>query len=141
MRSPIRVCRYRLSVLVVVMLTFPPTMLARTIGVGIGASPMFANYTNSTPITITDCPSPCPASGQAASLYPSTIVVAGEVGVFRHHDRARLPGSHEDLWVGRALQVQITDGHAVEAAGNAHPCGQGRRQLIVEPDRHAATMG
>src|SRR2546423_10960647 len=40
-----------------------------------------AAYTNSTDITITDCPSPCPASGQAASLYPSPITVVGEVGV------------------------------------------------------------
>jgi len=40
-----------------------------------------ASYTNSTPITITDCPNPCPASGQAASLYPSPITVSGETGV------------------------------------------------------------
>jgi len=40
-----------------------------------------AAYTNSTAITITDCPNPCPASGQAASLYPSPITVSGEVGV------------------------------------------------------------
>src|SRR5947207_7440699 len=39
-----------------------------------------ASYTNSTAITITDCPSPCPASGQAASLYPSPLTAAGEVG-------------------------------------------------------------
>jgi hypothetical protein len=42
-----------------------------------------ASYTNPSPITITDCPSPCPASGQAASLYPSPISVAGEVGVIQ----------------------------------------------------------
>ncbi|MFT3742800.1 MAG: MBG domain-containing protein [Pyrinomonadaceae bacterium] len=39
------------------------------------------SFTNSSAITITDCPNPCPASGQAASLYPSPIVVSGEVGV------------------------------------------------------------
>lgn len=39
------------------------------------------SYTNATAITITDCPNPCPASGQAASLYPSPITVAGETGV------------------------------------------------------------
>lgn len=39
------------------------------------------SFTNSTAITITDCPNPCPASGQAASLYPSPITVTGEVGV------------------------------------------------------------
>lgn len=42
-----------------------------------------ASYTNPTAITITDCPSPCPAAGQAASLYPSPITVAGEVGVIQ----------------------------------------------------------
>lgn len=41
------------------------------------------SYTNATSITITDCPNPCPASGQAASLYPSPINVAGEVGVIQ----------------------------------------------------------
>jgi hypothetical protein len=60
------------------MVTFAPTML----GSGIEASSsMFAGFTNSTAITITDCPNPCPVSGQAASLYPSPIVVSGEVGV------------------------------------------------------------
>jgi hypothetical protein len=41
------------------------------------------SFTNSTAITITDCPNPCPASGQAASLYPSPITVSGEVGVIQ----------------------------------------------------------
>lgn len=40
-----------------------------------------ASFTNATAITITDCPNPCPASGQAASLYPAPITVSGEVGV------------------------------------------------------------
>ncbi|HJU39409.1 MAG TPA: hypothetical protein VJ724_07520 [Tahibacter sp.] len=39
------------------------------------------SFTNATAITITDCPNPCPASGQAASLYPSPIVVSGVTGV------------------------------------------------------------
>src|SRR5262245_16250245 len=43
--------------------------------------PLAASFTNATSITITDCPNPCPASGQAASLYPSPITVSGEVGV------------------------------------------------------------
>jgi hypothetical protein len=42
-----------------------------------------ASFTNATAITITDCPDPCPASGQAASLYPSPVVVSGEVGVIQ----------------------------------------------------------
>ncbi len=43
--------------------------------------PAAASFTNATAITITDCPNPCPASGQAASLYPAPITVSGEVGV------------------------------------------------------------
>jgi subtilisin-like proprotein convertase family protein len=39
------------------------------------------SFTNATAITLTDCPNPCPASGQDASLYPSSITVSGEVGV------------------------------------------------------------
>jgi hypothetical protein len=39
------------------------------------------SFSNTTAITITDCPNPCPASGQAASLYPSPITVSGQVGV------------------------------------------------------------
>lgn len=39
------------------------------------------SFSNATAITITDCPNPCPASGQAASLYPSPIVVSGVTGV------------------------------------------------------------
>lgn len=42
-----------------------------------------AAFTNATSITITDCPNPCPASGQAASVYPSPITVSGEVGVIQ----------------------------------------------------------
>ena len=47
------------------------------------ASPAAAqtSFTNATAITITDCPNPCPASGQAVSLYPSPITVSGIVGV------------------------------------------------------------
>jgi hypothetical protein len=39
------------------------------------------SFTNLTAFTITDCPNPCGASGQAASLYPSTITVSGLTGV------------------------------------------------------------
>ena len=46
-----------------------------------GPGPAAASFTNATAITITDCPNPCPASGQAASLYPAPITVSGEVGV------------------------------------------------------------
>lgn len=54
--------------------------LAATKPLGPRSTPSAA-FTNSTPITITDCPNPCPASGQPASLYPAPIVVSGEVGV------------------------------------------------------------
>jgi hypothetical protein len=40
-----------------------------------------ASFTNAAAIGITDCPNPCPASGQAASLYPSPVTVSGEAGV------------------------------------------------------------
>lgn len=65
----VRSCRYRLGALLVLALAFAPTASAQT------------SFTNSTAITITDCPNPCPASGQAASLYPSPIVASGLSGV------------------------------------------------------------
>ncbi len=46
--------------------------------------PSFAaaeSFSNSTALTLTDCPNPCPASGQSASLYPSPIAVSGLSGV------------------------------------------------------------
>lgn len=65
-----------------------PAVNARSGGSAPAAQPHTAprphgatSYTNATAITITDCPNPCPASGQAASLYPSPIVVSGETGV------------------------------------------------------------
>lgn len=39
------------------------------------------SFTNSNFITITDCPNPCPATGQAATPYPSNITVSGVAGV------------------------------------------------------------
>src|SRR5262245_57309988 len=49
--------------------------------VSMSAPAMATDFTTLLPITITDCPNPCPATGQTASLFPSTITVAGEVGV------------------------------------------------------------
>jgi subtilisin-like proprotein convertase family protein len=77
MHSSARADRYRLGVLLAAMVIFAPTMP----GSGIEAASMFAGFTNSTPITITDCPNPCPPSGQPATIFPSPIVVSGEVGV------------------------------------------------------------
>lgn len=62
-------CRYGLGVVLTTGFLCAPPAWAQT------------SYTNATAITITDCPNPCPASGQAASLYPSPITVSGEVGV------------------------------------------------------------
>jgi subtilisin-like proprotein convertase family protein len=58
---------------------------SKSIGEAAAVNPnaVAASFTNATAITITDCPNPCPASGQAASLYPSNITVAGEVGVIQ----------------------------------------------------------
>ncbi|WP_175526107.1 choice-of-anchor D domain-containing protein [Paracidovorax konjaci] len=39
------------------------------------------SFSNPAAITITDCPNPCPASGQPASLFPSPITVSGVTGV------------------------------------------------------------
>lgn len=62
--------------------TVTPTKLGQTAQVTSRPRALAATaYTNATAITITDCPNPCPASGQAASLYPSPITVAGEIGV------------------------------------------------------------
>jgi hypothetical protein len=61
----------------------PKIFGTQTVSDGIAPRAAAASYTNSTSITITDCPNPCPASGQAASLYPSPITVAGEVGVIQ----------------------------------------------------------
>lgn len=52
---------------------------ASKIGGGARLAPA-ASYTNATAITITDCPGTC-TTPQPASLYPSPITVAGEVGV------------------------------------------------------------
>ena len=73
----VRAYRYPLSMVFAALVMFAPTM----VGPGAKAAFFFAAHTNATAITITDCPNPCPASGQAASLYPSPITVAGEVGV------------------------------------------------------------
>lgn len=65
----VRSCRYRLGALLVLALAFAPTASAQT------------SFSNNTAITITDCPNPCPASGQPATLYPSPIVASGLSGV------------------------------------------------------------
>lgn len=54
-----------------------PTPVKRSVSAQVAAQ----TFTNSTAITITDCPNPCPASGQAATLFPSPITVTGVAGV------------------------------------------------------------
>lgn len=55
----------------------PPT--GNNAAQGSNAPPV--SFTNSTFITITDCPNPCPVTGQAATPYPSNITVSGVAGV------------------------------------------------------------
>jgi hypothetical protein len=61
--------RVRFGVPILMGLLYAPPAVAQT------------SFTNATALTITDCPNPCPASGQAASVYPSPITVSGIVGV------------------------------------------------------------
>ena len=64
-----------------------------------------------------------------------------EVGILRHDDHLGVAGGHEKLKVRRALQVELTDGNAVNRQRRSHPPRERRWELIVEPERHAATMG
>ena len=64
-----------------------------------------------------------------------------EVSVLGHDDNPGVSGRMEDLKVGGPLQFQVTDRDAIDRERGAHPRDQRRRQLIVEPERHAATIG
>ena len=64
-----------------------------------------------------------------------------EIVVLGHHDDLGIPGRHEDLEVRRSLQAEITDWCAIDRQGRSHPWGERRWELIVEPERHAATIG
>jgi subtilisin-like proprotein convertase family protein len=65
----VRFWLYRLGVLIVLSMTGMSNAVAQS------------SFTNFAPMVITDCPNPCPASGQPATIYPSPITVSGQVGV------------------------------------------------------------
>ena len=64
-----------------------------------------------------------------------------EIGVLGHDDDICTAGGCEDLRVRRSLKVQIANRQAFDREHGTHPCRERRRQLIIEPERHAATMG
>jgi hypothetical protein len=64
-----------------------------------------------------------------------------EVPVLGHdHDLCSTCGL-EDLHVRGSLQVPITNGHTFQREAGTHPWSERWRELIVEPDSHAATIG
>jgi len=64
-----------------------------------------------------------------------------EVGILGHDGHVCVSGRRKDRRVCCSLQVQVAHGHAVDSQRHPHPRREGGRQLIVEPDGHAATMG
>jgi hypothetical protein len=72
---------------------------------------------------------------------PVLLQQIDKVRVLRHHNDVGRARSGEDLRVGGALKAQVTNGQAFDSEGGAHPRGERRRKLIVNPERHAATMG
>lgn len=64
-----------------------------------------------------------------------------EVGVLSHDDDVCQAGGCEDLGVGRALQIQIANSQTIYCERVANPSSERRRELIIEPECHAATMG
>lgn len=64
-----------------------------------------------------------------------------EVAVLSHDDDVCIAGGCEDLCVRRTLKIQVTNRQAFDGERRTHPCCERRWQLIIEPERHAATMG
>lgn len=64
-----------------------------------------------------------------------------EVGILGHHHDSRAASGSEDLEVRRALQPQMSDRLASDGERRSHPGGKGGRELVIEPDCHAATIG
>ena len=50
-------------------------------------------------------------------------------------------GSSDDFRVRSAMQVQLSDENAAHQQSGSHPDRESGRKLIIEPERHAATMG
>lgn len=64
-----------------------------------------------------------------------------EVSVFADEHSARGSCRHEDLVVGGVPQLKITNRSALNEKGGGEPGSQRRRELSVEPEVHAATIG
>ena len=72
---------------------------------------------------------------------PESVQQLQEVRILRHNYRRDGSCSQEDGLVRRLEQAVFTNGVALEAKRLAHPDGQCWRELGIEPDGHAATMG
>jgi hypothetical protein len=64
-----------------------------------------------------------------------------KVGVFGQDDRVCTARRGKDLGVRRTLKVQITNRQTIDEESRTHPTGERWWKLIVDPERHAATMG
>ena len=64
-----------------------------------------------------------------------------EVGVLGQHDGVRLACGLEDGEILGVAQAQIADGVGGKVEGVGDPLRQGRRELSINPDRHAASTG
>ena len=64
-----------------------------------------------------------------------------KVGVFGQDNDVCTASRGKDLRVCRTLKIQITNRQTIDREGRTHPPGERRWELIVYPERHAATMG
>ena len=64
-----------------------------------------------------------------------------KVPVLRQDDGARLPGREEDLRIFAIAQADILQRYRVYLHLLRKPPGQGRRELGVNPNLHAARIG
>jgi hypothetical protein len=64
-----------------------------------------------------------------------------EVGILGYDDYAGRTSSEENFAVSRITQAQISHGCAFDAERRSQPRREGRRELSIEPEFHAATIG
>jgi hypothetical protein len=64
-----------------------------------------------------------------------------EIAILRHHDRAVLSGREEDPGVLGVSQTEIANSGSVNPLRRGQPLRDGRRQLGIDPDLHAARIG
>jgi hypothetical protein len=64
-----------------------------------------------------------------------------KVGVFGHDDDVCTASRGKDLGIRRTLKVQITNRQTIDGESRTHPTGERWWELIVDPERHAATKG